>query len=204
MSDLSKIVLATGNPGKIVEIGKMLAPTSINVVAQSELNIAEAVEDQPTFVENALIKARHACHHSGLPAIADDSGLVVDAIGGEPGVISSRYSGPDSNDEKNIRKLLGKMGGVSDRSCKFRCVMVFLQHALDPSPIIAEGTLKGLIFHKRQGHFGFGYDPIFWLPEHDCTLAELNMKKKNQISHRGQALRGLVKQLTTLVHKNVN
>ncbi len=204
MNDLSKIVLATGNPGKIMEIGRMLESTSIQVIAQSEFNIAEAVEDQPTFVENALIKARHASFHTGLPAIADDSGLVVDAIDGEPGVTSSRYSDPGANDERNIRKLLGKLADAENRNCRFRCVMVFLRSVSDPSPIISEGTLHGVIHHQPQGYFGFGYDPVVWLPEKGCTLAELNTIQKNQISHRGQALRGLVEQLTEMVNQNVN
>ncbi len=204
MKDLSKIVLATGNPGKIMEIGRMLEPTSIQVIAQSQFNVSEAVEDQPTFVENALIKARHASLHTGLPAIADDSGLVVDAINGEPGVTSSRYSDPGANDERNIRKLLGKLEGAEDRSCRFRCVMVFLRNAKDPSPVISEGTLYGTVHHQPQGYFGFGYDPIVWLPTRNCTLAELDTAQKNEISHRGQALRGLVQQLTEMVNRNDN
>ena len=200
-----QIVLASGNPGKIDEINRMLATTSIEIVPQSAFGIEEAVEDKPTFVENALIKARHAAAHCMMPAIADDSGLEVDALGGEPGVISSRYSGPDSNDEKNIKKLLGKLDGVEggDRSCRFRCTMVYLRHELDPSPVIAQGTLDGIIHHCAQGSFGFGYDPVVWLEDKGCTLAELPPEEKNKISHRGNALRSLVEKLLHLVETDV-
>ncbi len=200
-----RIVLASDNPGKIDEINRMLAASSIQIVAQSEFGISSAVEDKPTFIENALIKARHATVNSGLPAIADDSGLEVDVLGGEPGVISSRYSGPGANDDKNIRKLLNKLQGVEgrDRSCRFRCTMVYLRHAHDPAPVIAQGTLDGVIHHSIQGDFGFGYDPIVWLEDQQCTLAELTPEEKNAISHRGKALRNLVDQLMNLVETDV-
>ncbi len=199
------IVLASDNPGKIDEINRMLANSSIQIVPQSDFGIGSAVEDKPTFVENALIKARHASTHCNLPAIADDSGLEVDALGGEPGVISSRYSGPDANDEKNIRKLLNKLDGIEgrNRSCRFRCTMVYLRHAHDPAPVIAQGTLDGIIHHSTQGNYGFGYDPIVWLEERQCTLAELTPEEKNEISHRGIALRKLVEQLMYLVETDV-
>ena len=200
-----RIVLASANSGKIDEINRMLAGSSIEIVAQSEFGIRSAVEDKPTFVENALIKARHATKHCGLPAIADDSGLEVDALGGEPGVISSRYSGPDANDEKNIRKLLNSLAAVEgrDRSCRFRCTMVYLRHELDPSPVIAQGTLDGVVHHSTQGTFGFGYDPVVWLEDRQCTVAELSPEEKNKISHRGNALRGLVDKLMNLVETDV-
>ena len=193
----SRIVLASNNPGKIDEIGRMLGKTAIKIISQSELGIGEAVEDKPTFIENALIKARFASEASALPAIADDSGLVVDAINGEPGVISSRYSDPGANDERNISKLLGKLEGVegSARSCRFRCVMVYIRHAEDASPIIADGTLHGQVHHCSQGTYGFGYDPVVWIPNLGCTLADLEPNEKNKISHRGKALRSLVDQL---------
>ena len=193
----SRIVLASNNPGKTDEINRMLSDTAIQIVSQMEFGIEEAIEDKPTFVENALIKARHASAECGLPAIADDSGLVVDAINGEPGVVSSRYSDPGANDERNIAKLLGKLDGIeeSDRSCRFRCVMVYVRHVEDASPLIADGTLYGTVHHRAQGSYGFGYDPIVWIPEMNCTLAELDPNEKNKISHRGNALRGLVKQL---------
>ena len=193
----SRIVLASNNPGKIDEINRMLSNTGIHVISQSEFGIPEAIEDKPTFIENALIKARHASSATGLPAIADDSGLVVDAINGEPGVISSRYSDPGANDERNIKKLLGKLEEMEGeaRQCRFRCLMVYVRHADDASPIIADGTLHGLVHHCAQGSFGFGYDPIVWIPEMECTLADLNPEEKNKISHRGKALRSLVEQL---------
>ena len=200
-----RIVLASGNPGKIDEINRMLAGTSIEIVAQSEFGIDSAIEDKPTFIENALIKARHATKYCGLPAIADDSGLEVDILGGEPGVISSRYSGPNANDEKNIRKLLGNLEGLDgrDRSCRFRCTMVYLRHEFDPSPVIAQGTLDGIVHHTTQGTFGFGYDPIVWLEDRQCTLADLPPEEKNKISHRGNALRNLVGKLMHLVETDV-
>ena len=200
-----QIVLASANPGKIDEINRMLANTSIEIVPQSAFGIDSAIEDKPTFIENALIKARHAAIRCRLPAIADDSGLEVDALGGEPGVISSRYSGPDANDEKNIKKLLSRLDGVEEhnRSCRFRCTMVYLRHEHDPSPVIAQGTLDGIIHHRAKGTFGFGYDPVVWLKDQGCTLAELPPEEKNKISHRGNALRSLVQQLLHLVETDV-
>ncbi len=171
----------------------MLETTNLEIVPQSELNIQDAVEDQPTFVENALIKARHASRISGLPAIADDSGLVVDALEGRPGVHSARYSGDGASDQNNIEKLLAALAGVQapHRTCRFRCLMVFVRRADDPSPMICEGTLEGKVHSHAQGKHGFGYDPIFFLPQRGCTLAELESDQKNAISHRGQALRCL-------------
>ena len=200
MSPTTRIVLASNNPGKTDEINRMLADTEIRVVSQSEFNIGEAIEDGITFVENALIKARYATSKTGLPAIADDSGLEVDAINGRPGVRSSRYSNPGANDAKNISKLLVELQNVEfeNRTCRFRCVMVYLRHTEDASPVIAEGTLHGYVHHHRQGAYGFGYDPVVWLPEKRCTLAELNVIAKNEISHRGMALRRLVEQLVQL------
>jgi len=199
------IVLASNNAGKISEINRMLATTSIEIVAQSEFGIDSAIEDKPTFIENALIKARHATASCGLPAIADDSGLEVDALGGEPGVISARYAGPDADDEKNIKKLLHKLDDIKERnrSCRFRCMMVYLRHEYDPAPVISQGTLDGIVHHTAQGSFGFGYDPIVWLPDRQCTLAQLTPEEKNEISHRGKALRSLVKQLIDLVETDV-
>ncbi len=200
-----KIVLASDNAGKISEISQLLVDSPIEIFTQSEFGINTAVEDQPTFVENALLKARHAAKHCKMPAIADDSGLEVDALGGEPGVWSSRYSGPAATDEANINKLLARLDGITGqhRSCRFRCTMVYLRHDLDPAPIIAQGTLDGLIHHTMRGQFGFGYDPIVWLEEQQCTLAELPLTAKNEISHRGKALRSLVEQLIHLVETDV-
>ena len=200
MSSTAQIVLASNNPGKTDEINRMLANTEIRVVSQSEFNIGEAIEDGLTFVENALIKARYATTKTGLSAIADDSGLEVDAINGRPGVRSSRYSDPGANDEKNISKLLGELQNeeFETRTCRFRCVMVYLRHTEDASPVIAEGTLHGYVHHRAQGVHGFGYDPVVWLPDKQCTLAELDVVAKNKISHRGMALRRLVEQLVQL------
>jgi XTP/dITP diphosphohydrolase len=190
-----KIVLASGNPGKIREIQAMLADHPI--VPQSDLSIADAEETGTTFVENAIIKARHAARHSGLPAIADDSGLVVDALDGAPGVFSARYAGPGSSDLDNLHKLLRELDGVPEaqRSARFICVLVFMQHAADPTPVIAEGVWEGKILTRPAGSNGFGYDPVFWVPTHRCASAELPPEVKNALSHRGQALRNLTAML---------
>lgn len=194
------IVLASGNPGKIDEINAMIHDMPYRVIAQSELGIGEAVEDKPTFIENALIKARHASTASGQAAVADDSGLIVDALNGEPGVKSARYSGADANDERNIAKLLDQLASVpnAQRTCHFVCTIVFLRHGEDPSPIIATGSLHGTVHHRKQGSNGFGYDPVVWIPQLQRTLAELDPVTKNAISHRGKALRKLKDRLLTV------
>lgn len=186
-----KIVLASGNPGKIREIQAILAGHPI--IPQSEFNVTEAEETGTTFIENAIIKARHATLYSNLPAIADDSGLVVDALDGAPGVISARYAGTGSNDRQNLEKLLQDLEGVPDelRSARFICVMVFMQHANDPVPLIAQGVWEGRILTHSAGENGFGYDPVFWAPEHRCASAELPAEIKNSISHRALALKRL-------------
>jgi XTP/dITP diphosphohydrolase len=190
-----KIVLASGNPGKIREIQALLADHPI--VPQSDFSIGDAEETGTTFVENAIIKARHAALHSGLPAIADDSGLVVDALDGAPGVYSARYAGPGSSDLDNLQKLLRDLDGVPEaqRSARFICVLVFMRHAADPTPMIAEGVWEGRILTRPAGSNGFGYDPVFWVPTHDCASAELPPEVKNALSHRGQALRSLTAML---------
>lgn len=190
-SPLQKIVLASGNPGKIKEIQAILAGHPI--VAQSVFNVAEAEETGSTFVENAIIKARNAALHCKLPAIADDSGLVVDALNGAPGVISARYAGVGASDQDNVHKLLKELQGIPDelRSARFICVMVFMEHAEDPFPVIAQGVWEGRILNHPIGDQGFGYDPVFWAPEHHCASAELPAAVKNALSHRGQALRSL-------------
>lgn len=191
-----QIVLASGNLGKIKEIQALLAGHQI--VAQSAFNVAEADETACTFVENALIKARNAALHCNLPAIADDSGLVVDALNGYPGVISARYAGVGATDQDNIKKLLLALDGVPEaqRTARFICVMVFMAHANDPCPIIAQGVWEGKILTKPAGSNGFGYDPVFWVPDHQCASAELSADDKNAISHRGQAIRSLTHLLT--------
>ncbi len=191
-----QIVLASGNPGKIKEIQALLAGHQI--VSQSAFNVAEADETACTFVENALIKARNAALHCNLPAIADDSGLVVDALNGYPGVISARYAGVGATDQDNIKKLLLALDGVPEaqRTARFICVMVFMAHANDPCPIIAQGVWEGKILTKPAGSNGFGYDPVFWVPDHQCASAELSADDKNAMSHRGQAIRSLTQMLT--------
>ena len=189
-----KIVLASGNPGKIKEIQSIL--TGYSIVNQQEFNIPEAEETGSTFIENAIIKARNAALQSDLPAIADDSGLVVDALQGAPGVISARYAGPQANDQLNLKKLLLDMQGIPEpqRGARFICVIVLMRHAKDPYPIISQASWEGSILTHTQGSNGFGYDPVFWVPSEQCSSAELSTQRKNQISHRGQALRQLVQQ----------
>jgi XTP/dITP diphosphohydrolase len=189
------IVLASGNLGKIKEIQALLADHPI--LAQSEFNVPEADETGLTFVENAIIKARNAAAHCNMPAIADDSGLVVDALLGAPGVISARYAGVGASDQDNLQKLLVEMTDIPDeqRSARFICVMVFLNHADDPTPIIAQGVWEGRILHAPVGENGFGYDPVFWVPEQQCASAQLPAEVKNALSHRGQALKKLIAQI---------
>ena len=193
---LNKIVLASSNPGKIREIQALLAAHPI--VAQSEFNVLDAEETGSTFVENAILKARNAALHCRLPAIADDSGLVVDALNGAPGVISARYAGIGASDRDNVDKLLRELDGVPDAqsTARFICVVVFMTDAQDPCPVIAQGVWEGRILDHTVGENGFGYDPVFWLPSHDCTSAQLPAEVKNSLSHRGKAL----KTLTALIN----
>jgi XTP/dITP diphosphohydrolase len=187
---LERLVVATGNRGKLAEIRDVLAGTGIELVAQSALDIAGADETGATFVENALIKARHASRVSGLPALGDDSGICVDALGGEPGLISARYGGMHGDSAANIAKLLAALEGVEDarRSAHFHCTVVLLQNADDPAPLIAEGRWSGRILHAPRGTRGFGYDPIFFDPALGMGAGELDADVKNRVSHRGQAL----------------
>ncbi len=191
---MQKIVLASNNRGKVRELGEMLAALDMEVVPQAEFNIEDADETGLTFVENAIIKARHAAELSGLPAIADDSGLEVDALNGAPGIYSARYAGPGADDEKNLVKLLDALKDVPEekRTARFQCLLVYMRHAKDPTPIICQGTWEGMITTVPQGENGFGYDPVFYVPEHDCTSAELTPEQKNALSHRGKAIRQLV------------
>ncbi|MET0068781.1 MAG: RdgB/HAM1 family non-canonical purine NTP pyrophosphatase [Candidatus Thiodiazotropha sp.] len=193
-----KIVLASNNAGKVREINQLLADAQITVVAQKEFNIPDAIEDGLSFVENAIKKARHAAGLSGLPAIADDSGIEVDALNGAPGIYSARFAGPGASDEANLQKLLTHLEEIPDdqRSARFQCLMVYMRHAEDPTPIICQGTWEGRILHRPQGENGFGYDPIFYVPSHDCSSAELEPEVKNSLSHRGQALQGLLQALS--------
>ena len=193
-----KIILASGNAGKLKEFKTLLADVNFAVLPQSEFNISDADETGLSFVENAIIKARHACQHSGLPAIADDSGLAVDYLGGKPGIYSARFAGEHGNDQKNNQKLLQELTGVASeqRTAQFLCVLVFMRHAEDPTPIICQGVWPGLILEKPQGENGFGYDPLFWVPEQNCSSAELTPEVKNRISHRGRALKLLLEALS--------
>jgi len=196
---LEKLVLASGSPGKQREIGALLAPLGIRVVPQAALSIAEAEEPHETFLENALAKARHASRASGLPALADDSGLCVGALGGEPGVHSAYYAGRqgsrEQRDAANNAKLLGALAQQADRRAHFACVMVLMRHADDPQPLVAEGNWHGEIGLAARGENGFGYDPLFMLPGRGCSSAELSAEEKNRISHRGQALARLLDRL---------
>lgn len=188
-----EIVLASSNAGKMAEIESLLAETPFKLIPQSEFDIEDADEIGTTFVENAIIKARHASKISGLPALADDSGLCVDHLGGAPGVLSSRYAGPNATDEERIAKVLKNLGDdkATDRSASFHCVIALIEHADDPAPLICHGIWPGEILHEARGHNGFGYDPIFYVPTHNCSAAELDPDEKNQMSHRGQALHEL-------------
>jgi XTP/dITP diphosphohydrolase len=192
-----RIVLASNNAGKVREINQLLENSGIEVLPQAQFDIEDAVEDGLTFVENAIIKARHATKLSGLPAIADDSGIEVDALNGAPGIYSARFAGEGPSDEENLFKLLKELQNVPEeqRSARFQCLMVYMRHAEDPTPIICQGTWEGRILTAPQGENGFGYDPVFFVPEEGCSSAELDAATKNSLSHRGKALQQLVKRL---------
>lgn len=192
MLDLKKLVIASGNKGKLREIATLLAPLKIEAAPQSEFNITEIDEPHPTFIENALIKARHASCQTGLPALADDSGICVNVLKGAPGVFSARYAGEPKSDQRNNMKLVEALKTSADRSAYYYCVVVLLRHAEDPQPVIADGLWHGEIILEPRGDGGFGYDPHFLLPEFGRTAAELDMDTKNTISHRGKALAKLI------------
>lgn len=196
---MDTIVLASGNKGKVAEFSQLFANNSISVLPQSAFNVPDVPETGTTFVENAIIKARHAAQLTGLPAIADDSGLVVEALNGEPGIYSARYAGEHGNDGANCVKLLDAMQEHTNRQARFLCVLVFMRHAKDPTPIICQGEWHGEISQQASGNGGFGYDPIFYVPEQKCSAAELDKAVKNSISHRGKALVQLMQQLQTLL-----
>ncbi|MEC5344400.1 RdgB/HAM1 family non-canonical purine NTP pyrophosphatase [Brenneria populi] len=191
---MQKVVLATGNPGKVRELAGLLADFGLDIVAQTELGVDSAEETGLTFIENALLKARHAAQITGLPAIADDSGLAVDALGGAPGIYSARYAGLDASDRQNLDKLLLALQEVPDerRGASFHCVLVYLRHAADPTPLVFHGRWDGVLARQPAGDGGFGYDPIFIVPELGKTAAELTREEKHARSHRGQALRLLL------------
>ena len=193
---MRKVVLASGNKGKLVELAAILEQKDVQLLPQSEFSVSDADETGLSFVENALIKARHACLATGLPAIADDSGIEVDALNGEPGIYSARYAGSHgpAADKENNAKLLRELENIAeaDRTARFQCVIVFLRHAKDPVPLICQGSWEGRILFAEEGVNGFGYDPLFYVPSHDCASAKLDAATKNAISHRGQALKQLL------------
>ncbi|UCV03359.1 RdgB/HAM1 family non-canonical purine NTP pyrophosphatase [Dechloromonas denitrificans] len=195
---MKKLVLASNNAKKMKELNALLAPLGFEVIPQGQLGIPEAEEPHCTFVENALAKARHAAQLSGLPALADDSGLCVAALGGAPGVYSARYAGEPKSDARNNAKLLAELAGQTDRRAHFACVLVLVRAADDPQPIIAEGQWHGVILEAQRGADGFGYDPLFYVPTHCQTAAELDATVKNQLSHRGLAMQQLIARLPTL------
>lgn len=192
-----QIVLASNNPGKLREIQAVVDPRLYQLIPQSELQVSEVAETGTTFVENAIIKARHAARQSGLCALADDSGIEVDALQGAPGVRSARYAGEQASDTLNNEKLLASLQGIPDhqRGARFHCVIVYLRYAGDPMPILCQGTWEGRILHEAAGYNGFGYDPLFYVPTHGCSSAQLDPAEKNRISHRAQALKELMRAL---------
>lgn len=194
---MKKIVLATGNKGKVAELQDLLAPQAWQLIAQTELAVADADETGLTFIENAILKARHAAQQTGLPALADDSGLAVNVLGGAPGIYSARYAGNGASDAANIDKLLAALADVpaEQRQASFHCVLAFMRHAEDPCPLVCHGQWHGTITTQPMGEHGFGYDPIFWLNDQQCTAAQLAPAQKRVLSHRGQALQQLLKLL---------
>ena len=191
---MQKVVLATGNAGKVRELADLLGNFGLDVVAQTELGVESAEETGLTFIENAILKARHAAHITGLPAIADDSGLAVDVLGGAPGIYSARYAGLEASDQQNLEKLLATLKDVPDeqRKARFHCVLVYMRHAEDPTPLVCHGSWEGKITREAAGQGGFGYDPIFFVPSEGKTAAELTRDEKRAISHRGRALKLLL------------
>ncbi len=198
---MTDIILASSNAGKVREINQLLTQLHFKVRPQGEFGVPDAEETGLSFVENAILKARNAAVHTGLPALADDSGLEVDALHGAPGIYSARYAGVGASDQANLDKLLAVLRDVPEaaRSARFQCLLVYLRHAEDPTPLICQGTWEGRILFEARGDHGFGYDPVFYVPTHDCASAELAPEVKNSLSHRGQALR----KLATAMQQNV-
>ena len=199
---MKNIVLASSNPGKVREINQLLAELDMHVVAQGDYGVMDAEETGLTFVENAILKARNAATHTGQPAIADDSGIEVDALNGAPGIYSARYAGAGASDQDNLQKLLEALRDVPEagRTARFQCLMVYMRHGEDPTPLICQGTWEGRILFEPRGENGFGYDPVFHVPTHNCSSAELEPDVKNTLSHRGQALRLLLAALRLQKH----
>jgi len=196
---MKKIVLASNNKGKVHEFNQLLADLDMEVLPQAEFDVPEIEETGLSFVENAILKARNAARLTGLPAIADDSGIEVDALNGAPGIYSARFAGVGASDEQNLQKLLHELETTPDaeRSARFQCLLVYMRHELDPTPLICQGTWEGTILHAPRGDNGFGYDPVFYVASEQCSSAELTADTKNRLSHRGQALQKLVKALKT-------
>lgn len=194
---MQKLVLASGNRGKLKEFNDLLNNRGFDVHAQSEFSLERAEETGLTFVENALLKARHACANTGLPALADDSGIEVDALQGAPGIYSARFAGADASDSDNNRKLLAELQAIPDaqRTARYHCILVLMRHAKDPTPLICHGSWEGEILHEPVGDGGFGYDPLFFVPTHNCSAAQLEKAEKNRISHRAIALQTLLRSL---------
>jgi XTP/dITP diphosphohydrolase len=190
---MKSIVLASSNLGKVREFSQILNTFEVEIIPQSQFEVPTVEETGLSFVENALIKARHASQYTGLPALADDSGIEVDALQGDPGIYSARFAGPNASDEENNVLLLAKLKGVPDaqRLARYHCIIVYMRYAHDSMPIVCSGTWEGSILHEPRGQYGFGYDPLFYVPTHHCSAAELSPEVKNQLSHRGQALRAL-------------
>jgi len=193
-----KLVLASNNAGKLREFSALLAPLGVTVIPQGQLNVPECPEPHYTFLENALEKARHASHVTGLPALADDSGICVEALGGKPGVLSARYAGEPKSDERNNAKLIEKLQGKDNRRSWYYCVLVLVRHADDPQPLVADGMWLGEVQDTAAGEGGFGYDPYFFLPEFGCTVAQLAAEDKNRVSHRGKAMQAMLVKLREL------
>lgn len=196
---MKKIVLASNNAGKLAEFKNMLADCGFDIRPQSEFDIDSVEETGLTFIENAILKARHASELSGCPAIADDSGIEIDALNGAPGIYSARFAGEYASDSDNNEKLLSELKNIpeTNRSARYQCILVFMKHAQDPTPIIAQGTWEGQILTEARGDGGFGYDPLFWVPSHKCASAELEKAEKNRISHRARAMAALLKKIRT-------
>jgi XTP/dITP diphosphohydrolase len=194
----SKIILASNNVGKLCEFKNLFSEININIIPQSEFNVEDAVEDGLSFVENAIIKARHAAKVTKHAAIADDSGVEIDALNGEPGIYSARFSGTHGDDQGHNQLVLKKMSGIAheQRSARFQCVLAYMRHENDPTPLVCQASWEGFILEGARGEDGFGYDPLFYVPEHNCSSAQLPQELKNKISHRAKALRILLAALT--------
>jgi len=195
VSEFSRLVIASNNPGKLIEFRRLLTPLGIETIAQAELGIVEADEPHPSFVENALAKARHASRHAGLPALADDSGICVEALRGAPGVQSARYAGEPRSDQRNNARLIADLAGIADRRAHYYCMLALMRHGEDPEPVLVEGRWDGTIIDTPRGEGGFGYDPHFLDPAAGMTGAEMPLARKNELSHRGKAMRALLDRL---------